>query len=517
MSDVLESRGVTKTFGDFTAIDDVSLSFDAGRIHAIVGQNGAGKTTFSRLICGLYEPTSGSIAVDGVPLRAGSIRSTRAQGVDMVHQNFSLPPGFTVMEAMQLFDTGGRFLTSRRRMLARWGEALERRGSSIDPRKRIRDLSVEARQSLEIIRALEGDPRVLILDEPTAVLAPSEVDELFAQLRQLRDRGLTILIILHKLNEVFAVADTISVLREGRVALATAPVGEVDRATVTEHIIGPASDADAGASSTGASDAAHTELGAGETLQAVDLGVAALQLIGLSTEASQADRALEEIDITVAPGEIYGIAGVEGNGQETLFDTISGVQRVRSGRLLLGGADLTRASVLERRRRGMRAIPSDRNAQGISLTTSIWQNIALSDQLIRRRHWLRPAELRRTAAAKLASWKVRYRTVEQQPQELSGGNVQRVILARELGRGARLVLAANPTRGLDLAATEFVRTSLRSLAEEGVAVVLVSADLDEVRELSDRVGVLRGGRLVGEFPAQTSAHDIGLAMVGGQE
>ena len=509
MPDALEARGLTKYFGDFAAIDDVSLSFPRGMVHAVVGQNGAGKTTFSRLICGLYEPTAGEVLVDGVALRAGDIRSARQQGVDMVHQNFSLPPSFTVAEAMQLFDPGAPALAGRRAMERRWGEALRLRGSPVDSRRRIRDLSVEARQSLEIIRALEGEPTVLLLDEPTAVLAPSEVQGLFDQVRRLRDGGLTILIILHKLPEVFAIADTVSVLRDGRVALATTPIGEVSAEELTQHIIGPENELPV---------AHRVAEGAVESATGADHAGGAsgtvLELEGVDAPAGPSDRSLEAISLEVRAGEVLGVAGVEGNGQETLLDVLSGFGKVSAGVIRLDGRDITRAGVLARRRVGVRFIPSDRNSQGVSLTTSLWENIAITDLLLEARSWFSPRRRKVAATTRLDTWKVSYRRVEQLAGELSGGNVQRVILARELAEGVRLVIAGNPTRGLDLAATAFVRAGLTALAQEGVAVVIVSADLEEVRDVSSRICVMRGGRIVASVGRDAPLATIGAAMVG---
>lgn len=509
MDDALAVRGLTKRFGDFTAIDDVNLSFPRGKVHAVVGQNGAGKTTFSRLICGLYEPTAGEVLVGGTPLRVGDIRSARQQGVDMVHQNFSLPPSFTVAEAMQLFDPEAPALVGRRSMERRWRDALRHRGSTIDARRRIRDLSVEARQSLEIIRALEGEPTVLLLDEPTAVLAPSEVQGLFDQVRQLRDSGLTILIILHKLPEVFAIADTVSVLREGRVALGVTPIAEVTAEDLTQHIIGADSELpdahrraeDAVESATGAD---HSDAGGGVVLE----------LDAVDAPASASDRSLDKVSIRVNAGEVLGVAGVEGNGQETLLDVLSGFGKASSGIIRLDGTDVTGLGVLARRRRGVRFIPSDRNSQGVSLMTSLWENIAITDLLLERRRWFSPRHRKSAAARRLDTWKVKYRRVEQRAGELSGGNVQRVILARELAEGVRLVIAGNPTRGLDLAATAFVRSGLTTLAQEGVAVVIVSADLEEIRDLSDRICVMRGGKIVATVKRDAPLAEVGAAMVG---
>ncbi|TAM70434.1 MAG: ATP-binding cassette domain-containing protein [Microbacteriaceae bacterium] len=508
----LETRGVTKRFGEFTAVDAVSLAFAAGRIHAVVGQNGAGKTTFSRLICGLYEPSAGEIRVDGSPLRVGDIRSARQQGVDMVHQNFSLPPSFTVAEALELFNQDSKLFGSRSGLNNKWKALLKTQGSSIDVKRRVRDLSVESRQSLEIIRALSGAPKVLILDEPTAVLAPSEVESLFARVRTLRDDGLTVLIILHKLSEVFTIADTVSVLRDGKVTLATAPIDSVSPEELTARIIGP--DTILPQSAAAAREAVDTtstsEHASGES-------AAALSVSQVSTLAGQSDSALTDISLTVGRGEILGIAGVEGNGQETLLDVLSGFQRIERGSIRFGTRDMTGSSVLERRRDGMRYVPSDRNSQGVSLTTSLWENVSLGDLLRTGKRWLSPRRCKAAVVKKFAAWSVKYRGPNQLAGELSGGNLQRVILARELGEGTRIVIAGNPTRGLDLAATAFVRTSLSTMAKDGVAIVLVSADLDEVREMSTRICVIRGGQIVADLPRTAAIEELGAAMVGGAD
>jgi simple sugar transport system ATP-binding protein len=500
------------TFGSFTALRNVSVDFEPGKVHAIVGQNGAGKTTFARVVCGLYAPTSGRVLVDDALLPTGDVLAARAHGVDMVHQNFSLPPSFTVAEALHLFRTGTGMRSFRGKQLVRhWQQELDRHGPTVSARARVRDLSVEARQGLEITRALSGgQTRLLILDEPTAVLSPTAVEALFRRLRELAVEGMTVLVVLHKLAEVRAIADTVTVLRAGEVALPTTPLADVDTETITESIIGE----DARAGRPPRPDLSADGLPANGERRPTE---SALELLALSTQQQGRDAGLREVDLRVGPGEVVGIAGVEGNGQQALVNVIAGLIAPSSGRVGMLGRDVTRAGVLTRRRLGLRLIPFDRNTQGVSLTSTLWQNVGVAGLLLARGRLYAPRQVRRTVRAALDRWGVKYRTVNQAAGELSGGNVQRVILAREISEDARIVVAAQPTRGLDLGATAFVHATIRELAARGVAVVLVSSDLDELRDTSDRIVVVRGGRAVADLPATASLTEIGAAMVGGRD
>ncbi|MEU1185006.1 ATP-binding cassette domain-containing protein [Streptomyces sp. NPDC005820] len=517
-------------FGDFAALSNVSASFEPGRVHAVVGQNGAGKTTFSRVVTGLYQPTEGHIAIDAQKL-AGGVVAARRQGIDMVHQNFSLPGSFTVAEALHLLDVNRSHRPYRRATIRRACEQkLARFGPAVDPGARIRDLSVQLRQGVEITRALSGDTRVLILDEPTAALSPGAVEELFARLRELAAQGVTILVVLHKLDEVWAVADTITVLRDGRVAMPKKELADVTHKEVTVAIIGE----ELSASSTPASTSVGADVSADDLLHELEPGhtvlpgdehvrpaapgkVAAgvLTLTDVSTARRQGDAALHNVSLTVRRGEVVGVAGVDGNGQQSLVEAVAGLTRVDAGSIELDDTVVTHASLLRRRRLGLRVIPFDRNTQGVSLSSAIWLNVGIADVLMSPRAWFSPRRLRAKVAESVSRWSVKHRALSQPIGELSGGNVQRAIFAREATADSRLVVAAQPTRGLDLGATAFVHRTLRQLASDGAGVLLVSADLDELRTNSDRIVVLRGGRIAADLPADASRARIGEAMVGG--
>ncbi len=501
----IDCSDVSVLFGEFCALDGVAASFDAGAIHAIVGQNGAGKTTFSRVLSGLIVPDTGSVRVHGHELRGEGVGEARALGVELVHQHFALPPSFTVAEALELFQTDRRRspFYRRRELESGWSEPLAALGITLDPGARIRDLPVEALQSLEIARALVSDAKVLILDEPTAVLSPPAADALFERLRRLRDEGVTILLVLHKLREVSAAADTVTVLRGGKVVLPRRPLEGVSHDELSNLIVG----------STGAEAPLAPALE--ETPAEVASGAHTLVVRGLTTDAAEGDVALDDVSLTVRAGEIIGVAGVEGNGQRPLVAAIAGMLQGKSGTIELDGRDVTGCSALERRTLGVRAVPFDRNVEGVSSTSAIWENVAILTALKQGRFWINPRRLRAECAAEIDRWQVSYRDVSEPVGSLSGGNVQRVILARELTDGIRVLLAAQPTRGLDVGATRFVRENLRALAQQQAGVLLVSSDLEELFELSDRLLVFYGGRVVAELSPPYDLATVGVAMTGG--
>ena len=518
----LAVTNVTMLFDGFAALSRVSLTFEPGLVHVIVGQNGAGKTTLSRIMAGLYHPTEGTVSVGDVRL-AGDVIAARRQGVDMVHQNFSLPPTFTVAEALHLFtEAAGKHLYRRKHLERQCQKVLDELGPNVAPSARIKDLSVEARQGLEITRALSGRTRVLILDEPTAALSPDGVSALFDRVRNLAASGVTVLVILHKLDEVWGVADTVTVLRDGQVAFDTTPLTKLTRDAVTHAIIGEETSISVPAVES-AHDGADNIVLTSElrsdvrrTTGRISEGAGdALVLAGITTLRSGGDAGLTDVALTVKGGEVVGVAGVEGNGQRTLVEAVCGLTKLRAGRVSIDGRDVTRSSLLSRRRLGLRVIPFDRNAEGVSLTSPIWLNVGVGDVLGRRSWWTSPKSIREDVQSRVDHWGVKFRSLSQNVGELSGGNVQRAILAREVSDGARIVVAAQPTRGLDLAATAFVHATLDRLAREGIGVLLISTDLDELRSNCDRIVVLRAGRLVADLPPHTSLLQLGTAMVGG--
>jgi ABC-type uncharacterized transport system ATPase subunit len=516
----LACASLTIRFGDFTALADVSLSLAPRRIHAVCGQNGAGKTSFARACAGLIAPAAGSITIAGKPLRGGQVMAARAAGVELVHQSFALPPSFTIAEAMEFGLTGrAGAIYTRRGLNARWAAHLEMLGVAAKPSARIRDLAVETQQAVEIARALAGEARILILDEPTAVLAPGAAEALFARLRRLRDSGVTILIILHKIREVLAVADTVTVLRGGRLVEGPEDANVITSDRLARSIIGsaPARSAavkeDEAAEDLAALVGAEMPHGMAHAPAAASRTVAAMA--GVSTRAAADGQSLEAIDLSVGSGEILGIAGVEGNGQRPLVEALAGLVPLTAGSVSLDGEPVTALSLAERRPRGLRIIPFERNTEGLSLSSPLWENYAARQLLGQSALALiDPGQLRREAETAFKTWDVRFGSVDNPARSLSGGNAQKVILSREVDAEARLIVLAQPTRGLDLGATAFVWQAMREARGRGLGLILISSDLDELFDISDRVVVLQGGRISGRFTPPYDLAAIGAAMVG---
>jgi general nucleoside transport system ATP-binding protein len=494
----LEVRDISVAYGAVRALQSVSLEFGRGGIHAVVGQNGAGKTSFSRVCAGLIRPNSGTVLVEGTEIGTGNVRLARHAGVELVHQSFALPMSFTVAECMEFGARGGQFFTSSS-IARRWEKHIADLGLKVRLSDRIRDLPVEIQQSVEIARALVLDARVLILDEPTAVLAPGGVDLLFQRLRRLRDAGVTIVLILHKIREVMELAETVSVLRGGRLVEAARPVAGASREELVTAIMGAA------VSTVVSARASSTP------------GPTVLRFEKLSTRTDAQGVGLASVDMELRCGEIVGIAGVEGNGQRALVRAIAGLAPVTSGTIRLRGTAITREPPLTRRARGVRVIPFERNIEGLSRTSALWKNWAA--RLLLLRHalaWVSPGRLRREAETALRRWDVRFASTEQPAGSLSGGNAQKLILAREIDDDAAVIVAAQPTRGLDVGATLFVLETLRAAAERGAGVVMISSDLDELFAISDRLLVISGGAIVAAFSAPFQLAAVGAAMTLGR-
>jgi simple sugar transport system ATP-binding protein len=512
----LECRDVSVSYGDVAALAGVSVALAPGLIHAVVGQNGAGKTTFARVASGLVRPDKGSLRIYGKDVQVGSVLDARAAGVELVHQSFALPPSFTVAEAMEFgSERPGRVYT-RRGLDERWKQHLENLGVRVRLRDRIRDLPVELQQGVEIARALVTEARVLILDEPTAVLSPAGIETLFARLRGLKADGVTIVLILHKIREVLGTADTVTVLRGGRRIEGPTPTSETDARRLAHSIIGSAEE-------TKLSDSDEAALvGAGElsaTHAVVPAAATSLapvaEMNGASTRPDPEGPALDAVDLRVGRGEIVGVAGVEGNGQRTLVRAFAQLADLTAGRIVLAGRDVTAAPLIERRAAGLRIIPFERNSEGLSLSSALWENWSARELLLGRLlKFINPARLRRACDAVLKQWDVRYSNTSQTAGSLSGGNAQKLILAREVDRDASFIIAAQPTRGLDVGATTFVWQALREARSRGVGVLLISSDLDELFDISDRVVVMLSGRIVAEFTPPYRLGDVGAAMTG---
>ena len=512
----LECSDVSVTYGEVKALVGVSVAFAPGLIHAVVGQNGAGKTTFARVASGLVRPDTGHVRIYGKDVPVGSVADARAAGVELVHQSFALPPSFTVAEAMEFGSQRPGTLYSRKGLEERWKAHLENLGVRVGLRDRIRDLPVEMQQGVEIARALVTDARVLILDEPTAVLSPTGIETLFDRLRGLKGGGVTIILILHKIREVLGIADTVTVLRGGRLVEGPTPTGATDARRLAHSIIGSADES----ALSGTDEAAlvgAAEL-AGAPAAAATVAVtrpSVIELKGISTRPDNEGPALAGVDLRIGEGEIVGVAGVEGNGQRTLVRALAQLADLASGNITLAGKDVTAAPLIERRAAGLRVIPFERNSEGLSLSSALWENWSARELLLGRLlKFINPAALRRACDVALKQWDVRYSTTTQNAGSLSGGNAQKLILAREVDQDASFIIAAQPTRGLDVGATAFVWRSLREARARGVGVLLISSDLDELFDISDRVVVMLSGRIVAEFRPPYRLGDVGAAMTG---
>ncbi len=494
----LELRGITKRFGSLVANDHIDLVVEPGEIHALLGENGAGKSTLMNVIYGLYDPDEGQLLVDDAPVTFAGPGDAMAAGIGMVHQHFMLVPVFTVAENVVLGHepvTGGGLIdlaAARRRVR----EISDRFGFDVDPDALVEDLTVGAQQRVEIIKALSRDAKVLILDEPTAVLTPQETDELIAIMHGLRDAGTSIVFITHKLREVRAVADRITVIRRGQVVGTAEPTStETELASL---MVGRS-----------------VELGVDRA--PADAGEVTFRVRDLTVLDAAGVRQLDGVEFDVARGEILAVAGVHGNGQTELTEVILGLQRPVTGSVLLDGEELVGRPVREVLGAGVGFVPEDRTAHGLVADFSVAENLVL-DLFDRppfgRGVSLDPAAVRANAERRTVEFDVRTPSVDAPAGTLSGGNQQKVVLAREMSRPLRLLVASQPTRGLDVGSIEFVHSRIVAERDNGTPVIIVSTELDEVLALADRIVVLYRGRIVGTVPGGTDRDVLGLMMAG---
>ncbi len=490
---IVEMREITKRFGPVVANDAVTFRLAKGEIHALLGENGAGKTTLMRILYGLYRADSGQILVEG---READIRSPKdaiALGIGMVTQHFALVPPLTVAENIVLGYTDG-FRLRRAVIEQQVGEAARRFGLEIDPAATVRHLSVGQKQRVEILKALYRDARVLILDEPTAVLIPQEVDALFQTLERLRADGLSVVFISHKLDEVMTISDRVTVLRDGRV-VGTVLTRDVTQAELARMMVGRET--------------------FGVTRQhEVAQGDVVLEMDNLCAEDDQGLAALKSISLSIRQGEILGIAGVGGNGQKELAEVLSGLRKPTAGRILVKGRDLTGATPAQFSHAGVGRIPADRH-EGVVGDLTVAENLALEHlHEFTRNGRLDRRAIQAHAEKLIAEFQIKARPGDK-VRTLSGGNMQKVLLARVLSRRPQVVIAPQPTRGLDVGATEYVRQQLLAQRERGAAVLLISEDLDEILALSDRIAVIYEGEIVGLLPAEEAdVERLGLMMSG---
>ncbi len=497
---LLELRHITKRFPGVVANDDVSFDLRHGEVHALLGENGAGKSTLMNILYGLYTPDEGEVALNGKPVTLGSTKASIEQGIGMVHQHFMLIPVMTVAENIVLATeprTGG-VLLDYDAAAKRVRELSERYGLAVDPLAKVESISVGQQQRVEILKALYRGAEILILDEPTAVLTPQEAQELFEIIRALKDQGKSIIFITHKLNEVLEIADRITTLRRGKV-VDTVPAEGATEAGLARMMVGR------------------------DVLLRVDKhastpGEALLVVENLTVRDDRGLTAVRDVSLQVRGGEIVGLAGVDANGQSELIDAIAGLRKIESGRIRLGETDVSHADARESLDAGLGHIPEDRQRRGLVMAFSLAENLALHEYRTEpesKLGFLFPRRLIQRARKLLTEFDVRGGTPQTPAFALSGGNQQKVVLAREIDANPQVLIAAQPTRGLDVGAIEFVHRRLVEQRDAGRAVFLVSLELEEILSLSDRILVIYEGRIVGEFPPTATEQELGLAMTGG--
>ncbi len=502
MSDgpILELRSITKRFPGVVANDGIDFDLLPGEVHALLGENGAGKSTLMNIVYGLYRPDAGEILIRGKPVTLGSAREAIMQGIGMVHQHFMLIPVMTVAENIVLASepTHGGVLLDYAASVERVRELSERFGLAVDPEARVQNIGVGQEQRVEILKALYRGAEILILDEPTAVLTPQEATELFEIIRGLQAQGKSLIFISHKLKEVVEIADRITVLRRGR------KVETISREGATETGL------------------ARMMVGR-EVLLRVEKKPAApgqplLEVQDLSVLDDRGLGAVRGVSFDVRAGEIVGLAGVDGNGQTELIDALAGLRRPSGGEIRVRGQDVTRASARRVLDLGVGHIPEDRQRRGLVLEFSLAENLALhnyDEEPNSRFGWLFPRRLIARARNLLREFDVRGGGPQTRASALSGGNQQKVVIAREVGGDPDVLIAAQPTRGLDVGAIEYVHRRLVEVRDEEKAVLLVSLELDEIRALSDRILVIYEGRIVGEYDPEVAEEELGIAMTGG--
>lgn len=494
----LELKGITKSFGALVANDHIDLVVESGEIHSLLGENGAGKSTLMNVLYGLYEPTEGEILIDDVPVKFSGPADAMAAGIGMVHQHFMLVPVFTVVENVALGDESTKFggvldLNATRHKIR---EISDRFGFGVDPDALVEDLPVGVQQRVEIIKALVRNAKILILDEPTAVLTPQETDELMDIMRQLKESGTSIVFISHKLREVKAISDTITVIRRGKV------VGSADPSATTTEL-------------------ANLMVGRSVNLnlnkEDAKPGEVTFKVTNLSVVSDAGVKLLDDVTFGVADGEILAVAGVQGNGQTELTEAVLGLQKHVQGSIVLDGKELLGRTVRQVLDAGVGFVPEDRQEDGLVGEFSIAENLILD--LYNKAPYAKAGSLQRgviekNAIQKVDEFDVRTQSAQSAASTLSGGNQQKVVLARELSRPLKLFIASQPTRGVDVGSIEFLHKRIVAERDAGTPVIIVSTELDEVLELGDRIAVLFAGKLMGIVPGKSSRELLGLMMAG---
>jgi general nucleoside transport system ATP-binding protein len=500
-STVLEMRGVTKRFPGVLANDHVDFDLRKGEVHALLGENGAGKSTLMNILYGLYRADEGQILLGGKRVTFGSAKDAIDRGIGMVHQHFMLIPVMTVAEniVLEVEPRKAGVLLDYDAAVERVRDISTRFGLAVNPRAKVENISVGQQQRVEILKALYRGAEILILDEPTAVLTPQEAGELFAIIKSLQADGTSIIFISHKLNEVLEIADRITVLRRGKM------IDTVPREGATEEGL------------------ARMMVGR-EVLLRVEKrpsepGDKLLELRNVSVNDDRGLPAVRDVSFDVHAGEIVGLAGVEGNGQSELIEAITGLRSTDSGEVVVGGRTITHPTARKMLDAGVGHIPEDRQRRGLVLEFTIAENIALHDYNRppdSKWGWLFPRRLIQRAASLIREFDVRGGGPQTRGGALSGGNQQKVVAAREIARDPSVLVAAQPTRGLDVGAIEYLHRRLVEERDEGRAILLTSLELDEILSLSDRILVMYEGRIVGEHARATTEEEIGLEMLGGR-
>lgn len=497
--ETLEMRGITKRFPGVLASDHVDFDVHSGEVHALLGENGAGKSTLMKILYGLYHPDEGEILINGNPVHISSPTDSIQLGIGMIHQHFMLVPTLTVAENVALGLPSSRgALTDLDRVSKRIFELAGIYGLKIDPEAYIWQLSVGQQQRVEIIKALYRGAALLILDEPTAVLTPQEVDELFVIMNQMVKDGHGLVFISHKLHEVVEISHRVTVLRDGR-KIGTRPIAEVTKQNLASWMVG-------------------REVGFAPDRGVIELGEARLKLEYLACGSDRGTPGLRGVNLEVRSGEILGIAGVSGNGQRELAEAITGLRKVTDGKVLLENEDITGFPPAEITERMLSYIPEERMRDGMIKDFTVAENM-----ILREHHkmpysqygFLRLRDISNHAGELIKKFQVKTPSQDTEAKNLSGGNIQKVVLAREISRTPRVIIAAQPTRGLDIGATEYVREQLLEQRRKGVAIMLISEDLDEILALSDRIAVLYEGQVMDIVPREDATPEkLGLLMAG---
>lgn len=499
----LEMKKIVKQFPGVLAVDEVDFDVQSGEVHALLGENGAGKSTLMKILYGLYSANAGEILINGSPVSVKSPRTAIELGIGMIHQHFMLVPSLTVAEniAMGLRSSRGLLLDIDI-VSERVHELSEIYNLNVDPAVPIWHLSVGEQQRVEILRALYKEASLLILDEPTAVLTPQEVDDLFKILRRMKEDGHSLIFISHKLKEVLAISDRITVLRDGR-KVDTIPANTATRASLAQMMVG-------------------REVVLRYEYEPVEIEESRLALTGIDANSDRGHAGLIDINLAVHSGEIVGVAGVSGNGQQELAQVIAGLRPTSQGNIYLDGKEISSRSANQRCLMGLSYIPEERMIEGVIKDFSVSENAILHgfDQtpFAWRGVFLNLGAIKKATRQHILDYEIKTPSTETPVKSLSGGNIQKLVLARELSRNPRVLIAAQPTRGVDIGATEYIHRRLLQARKDGVAILLISEDLDEILALSDRIVVMYEGQIVGEVSrAEANVNEIGLMMAGASQ